>query len=32
MNKHPVAVAGLGVISNTHVPNKNSLLWGQSWH
>jgi hypothetical protein len=23
MNKHPVAVAGLGVISNTHVPNKN---------
>jgi hypothetical protein len=23
MNKHPVAVAGLGVISNTHMPNKN---------
>jgi hypothetical protein len=23
MNKHPVAIAGLGVISNMHMSNKN---------
>jgi hypothetical protein len=28
MNKHPVAVAGLGVISNTLMPNKNFYSGG----